>query len=148
MSKFAKTLVLARVALPLALPALAADYTKGTKGPQKDALTPLELSSVFHSIGQAQQNHTTTGSSILDWIMEALDHFDIKVTGPATWKIGTEAVDATITTKFNLNKDLTRVWEAKLVQRIGAQSGGTQHDLVDISRITRYAARLNSNRRK
>ncbi len=111
---------------------LAADSTKGNKGPQKDSLTPLELSSLFHIIGQAQQSHTTTGSSILDWITEALDHFAIRVKGPTIWKISEDAFDATITTKFNLNKAITRVWEDKLVQHIGIQSGGTQTDMSTI----------------
>ena len=87
----------------------ADDGAKGTSGPQQDSLTPHELSSLCHMIGQSQQNMIITGSVLVDWITEALDHFGIQVKGPTIWQIGSYTFDATITTKFNLNKALTRV---------------------------------------
>ncbi len=126
----------------------AADKANRSTGPQQDSLTPHELSSLFHMIGQSQQNQMTTGSVLVDCVTEALYHFGIQARGPTIWQTGDDTFDATVTTESNLHKALTRVWEGKLVQKICSQSGCKEHEHIDIRRITRYAARLGSNLRR
>ncbi len=138
----AKSNAVLRLAREVWLSSAATTWSRAHTG----VVNPRELNTLVQLINDHDGDNQPHESIFVNWIINSLGYFGIKITNPVQWSIEGETFDATISTKHNFKTMLIKAWDRSLKTEIAKHDNEVTQSL-DLASIRGYVRKMSTSHR-